>query len=77
MLEREEGVGGSVDNGKASGVLLAYLSKAFDCLGHELLIAKLNTYSFTLLVLKLIYGDLSNRKQWKKLNSFYIILGIP
>ena len=34
----------SVDNGKAFGALLTDLSKAFDCLDHELLIAKLNAY---------------------------------
>ena len=36
----------SVDNGKAFGVLLKDLSKVFDCLDHELLIAKVNVYGF-------------------------------
>ena len=31
-----------VDDGKAFGVLLADLSKAFDCLSYELIIAKIN-----------------------------------
>ena len=52
----------SVDKGKTSGALLTDLSKAFDCLGHELLIAKLNAYGFTLPPLKLIQNYLSNRK---------------
>ena len=45
------------------------LSKAFDCLNHELLIAKLNACAFTLLALKRIHNYLSNRKQRTKINS--------
>ena len=33
----------NVDNGGALGALLTYLSKAFDCLPHDLLIAKLQS----------------------------------
>ena len=36
----------SVDNGGAFGALFTDLSKAFDCLSHELLIAKLDAYGF-------------------------------
>ena len=36
------------------GDLLTDLSKAFDCLDHELLIAKVNAYGFTLPTLNLI-----------------------
>ena len=54
----------------------------FDCLNHELLIAKLNAYEFSLTVLKLVHNCLSNRKQWTKINSTYsslleIIFGVP
>ena len=58
------------------------LSKAFDCLDHELLIAKLNAYGFSLPGLKLVHDYLSNRKQRTKVNRTYsswleIVFGVP
>ena len=44
----------SVDSGGAFGALMTDLSKAFDCLHHELLIAKLDAYGFDKKSLKLI-----------------------
>ena len=72
----------SVDNSNMFGTLLTDLSKAFDCLDHELLIAKLNAYGFSLTALKLVHNYLSNRKQRTKINSSYsslleIIFGVP
>ena len=61
----------SADSGKAFGVLLTDLSKAFDCLNHELLIAKLNAHEFSLPALRLIHGYLSHRKQRPKINNSY------
>ena len=37
------------------------LSKAFDCLNHDLLIAKLNVYGFILTALRLIHDYLLNK----------------
>ena len=64
------------------GALLTDLSKAFDCLDHELLIAKLNAYDFNLLALKLVHDYLLNRKQRTKVNRTYsswleIVFGVP
>ena len=59
MLEKWKN---AVDKGKCFGALLTDLSKAFDCLSHELLIAKLHAYGFDLPALKLIDSYLSNRK---------------
>ena len=43
-----------------SGGLLTDFIKAFDCLDHELLTAKLYANSFSFLVFRLIHGYLSN-----------------
>ena len=63
----------SVDRGKAFSALLTELSKAFDCLDHELLIAKLNAYGLSLPALRLIHDYLSNRKQRTKITILIMI----
>ena len=50
----------SVDKGKVFSALLTDLSRAFDCLDHELLTANLNTYGFSLPALRLISDYLSD-----------------
>ena len=44
----------AVDNNKVFGALLTDLSKAFDCICHDLLVAKLNAYDLSLLASKII-----------------------
>ena len=61
----------SVDNGGAFGALFTDFSKVFDCLSHELLIAKLDAYGFDRKALKLVNSYLSNRKQRVKINNKY------
>ena len=56
---------------KVAGALLTDLSKAFDCLHHDLLIAKLEAYGFGHSSLILIYNYLSGRKQRTKVNNVY------
>ena len=58
------------------------LSKAFDCVSHDLLIAKNHAYGFENRSLKLIHNHLNVRKQKVKINSKYstwkeIISGVP
>ena len=59
----------SLDESKKCGILFTDLSKAFDCLSHDLLIAKLDSYGFDNSSLKLIYNYLSNRFQRVRVNS--------
>ena len=61
----------SVDKGKTFAVLLTNLSKVFDCLPHNINIAKLNTYGFSLSAARLIQSYLSKRKQITKINTAY------
>ena len=58
------------------------LSKAFDCLSQELLIAKLDAYGFEIKSLKLVYSYLSDRKQRVKIkyscnSSREVLFGVP
>ena len=68
MLEKSKN---AVDKGKCFRALLTDLSKSFDCLSHELLIAKLHAYGFNLPALKLIQSYLSNRKQRTNINATF------
>ena len=56
----------NLDDKSYGGVVLMDLSKAFDTLNHDLLIAKLTAYGFEHDALKLIYSYLANR--WHRLN---------
>ena len=63
----------AVDNGGVFAALLTDLSKAFDCIPHDLIIAKLAAYGFDTNAIRLIHNYLSNRKQRVKTNSVYSI----
>ena len=50
------------------GVLLIDVSKAFDRLSHNLLIAKLNAYGLDKNAVRFVYDYLKSRKHSKKSN---------
>ena len=71
-----------LDEGKVAGTILTDLSKAFDCISHELLIAKLDSYGFDKQALLFVYDYLKNRLQRTKVNGEYsswreLISGVP
>ena len=53
----------SIARGLEFGILLTELSKAFDCLPHDLFIAKLFAYGIVDKALHFIYDYLRHRKQ--------------
>ena len=62
--------------------MLTDLSKAFDSISHELLVAKLYAYGFSKNSVKLIYDYLSGRTQRTKVNNSFskwleIMFGVP
>ena len=72
----------NVDQGRMFGALLTDLSKSFDCLPHDIIIAKLNEYGFDMKALNLIYDYLRNRLQRTEIDNAYsswqnIFYGVP
>ena len=53
------------------GAVLTDLSKAFDCINHELLITKLDAYGFENNALSYIYNYLTKRSQRTKVKNSY------
>ena len=71
-----------LDKGGNVGAIFMDLSKAFDCIRHDSLIAKLHAYGFNRDALLLVHSYLQNRQQRLKINlslSSYkhLQLGVP
>ena len=72
----------SLDKGLKTGILLTDLSKAFDSISHDLLLAKLNAYWFSINSLCLINAYLTGRMQRTKIGDSFsslrdILYGVP
>ena len=79
MIEKAKRI---IDKVDIFSALLTDLSKTFDCLSHDLLIAKLDAYCFKNDALYLIFTYLNNRKHRLKINSSFssfqnAVSGIP
>ena len=61
----------SLDKGGSFGALLTDLSKAFDCLPHDLLVVKLHAYGLDINSARLMYSYLKGRKQCVKIGHVY------
>ena len=72
----------NLDNNYFIGAVLMNLSKAFDCIPHDLVIAKLAAYKFDKNMICCIYSYLNSRKQYVSVNNIKstfeeIISGVP
>ena len=72
----------AIDNKGFAGGVLTDLSKAFDCLNHDLLLAKLHAYGFSIDALKFLRSYLTDRKQRTKVGCTFskwltIKYGVP
>ena len=74
--------GKTLDKGGETGVVLTDLSEAFDCIDHNLLIAKLDAYGFEKQSIDLLHSYPRKRKQRTKVDSGYsswemLLSGVP
>ena len=72
----------TLDKKGYNGAVLMDLSKAFDTINHQLLIAKLHAYGFSKSSLKLLFSYLSDRWQRTKVNLSFsdweeLLQGVP
>ena len=82
LLKLIEDSKSKIDDDMFVGKLLQDLSKAFDCLPHGLLIAKLRAYGLSISACKLVASYLSDRLQRVKISSFRsewinLLKGVP
>ena len=66
----------SLDQKKFVGVVLMDLSKAFDSIPHDLLIAKMHAYGFSIDAVTFFYSYLKRRKQNVRINNTHSVFQI-
>ena len=79
MIEKQKH---ALDKGKKFGTIFIDLSKAFDTLNHNFILAELNAYDFSFKAIKFIESYLSERFQRVIMNSNFsewckLLLGVP
>ena len=62
-----------LDKNHVVGTVLMDLSKAFDCVPHDLLIAKLDAYGFDIDAVYYILTYLTEREQATCINNIYLV----
>ena len=82
LLAMVENYKKALDQANEYGALRTDLSKAFDCLPHDLIVAKLHSYGFSIDSLKLINSYLTEHKQRVTINDQFsswldIVVGVP
>ena len=65
-----------LDKNYVVGAVLMDLSKAFDCIPHDLIIAKLSAYGFDQSSLEFILSYLTDREQSTRANGIYSLFQI-
>ena len=65
-----------LDNQKFVGTVLMDLSKAFDCIPHDLLIAKMHVYGFSNDSLTIFFSYLKGNKQNMEINNTYNVFQV-
>ena len=82
LLTMVEKLRKTIDEGGETGAVLTNLSKAFDCIDHNLLIANLNAYGFEKRSLEFIHSYLTKCKHRIKVDSVFsswkmLFSGVP
>ena len=71
LLNFSESCKKSLDSGRVARAVMLDLSKTFDCLNHEVLIAKLDAYGFSKSALLFFHSNIHDRKQRVKVNGSF------